>query len=133
MTPDDFKAWRKAMNFTQTEAAESLGISRGSVELYELGHRRDDRRPVEIPLSIALACAALRHKLPPMGEKRDGTPKKFRILISLPDDIERFCVDIMVKNAVDEHEALATVLSMTSKPGDEPIDRLVQNLRLVRD
>jgi DNA-binding XRE family transcriptional regulator len=65
MTPDDFKAWRKAMGLNQTEAAKALGISRSSVELYELGHRRDDKRAVAIPLSIALACAALFKGLKP--------------------------------------------------------------------
>lgn len=54
MTPEEFKAWRKiTMGWTQTEAADALGISRGSVELYERGARRDgDQRPVEIPPTI---------------------------------------------------------------------------------
>lgn len=52
MTPDEFKAWRQAAGFSQTEAAEALGISRGSVENYERGSRREDARPVEIPGSI---------------------------------------------------------------------------------
>ncbi|MCM2293049.1 helix-turn-helix transcriptional regulator [Allorhizobium sp. BGMRC 0089] len=47
------------MNLTQTQAAERLGISRGTVENYERGSRREDDRPVIIPLSIALACSAL--------------------------------------------------------------------------
>jgi transcriptional regulator with XRE-family HTH domain len=52
MTPEEFKAWRQAVGFSQTEAAEALGISRGSVENYERGSRREDARPVEIPGSI---------------------------------------------------------------------------------
>ncbi|RWF41603.1 MAG: XRE family transcriptional regulator [Mesorhizobium sp.] len=52
MTPEEFKAWRLASGFSQTEAAEALGISRGSVENYERGSRREDARPVEIPGSI---------------------------------------------------------------------------------
>lgn len=67
MTPDDFKAWRKAMGFTQTEAADALGISRGSVELYELGKRRDDGRQVSIPKTVALACSAVTGGLKPWG------------------------------------------------------------------
>jgi transcriptional regulator with XRE-family HTH domain len=133
MTPEDFKAWRKSLNLTQTEAAEALGISRGSVELYELGKRRDDGRPVEIPKSIALACAAVRHKLPPVGEKREGTPKRFRIIISAANDLEHFTVDTMIENAVDEHQALSELLSITEKRGDEPVDYPLQNLRFVRD
>lgn len=56
MTPDDFKAWRLALGFSQQEAADRLGISRGSVENYERGHRREDRRPVEIPLTVDRSC-----------------------------------------------------------------------------
>lgn len=59
MKPEDFKVWRKSHGWTQTEAAEALGISRGSVELYERGARREDNRPVEIPRTVALACSAL--------------------------------------------------------------------------
>jgi transcriptional regulator with XRE-family HTH domain len=73
MTPEDFKAWRKAMGWTQTEAAIELGISRGSVELYERGSRREDGRPVEIPRTVALACAALTHGLEPWPNKRPAS------------------------------------------------------------
>jgi transcriptional regulator with XRE-family HTH domain len=59
MTPDDFKAWRKAMGFTQKEAGEVLGITKWAVENYERGSRREDDRPVIIPRSIALACSAV--------------------------------------------------------------------------
>lgn len=67
MTADDFKAWRKEMGFTQVQAAEALGISRPSVELYELGVRRDNGKAVVIPLTVALACKALFHRLEPWG------------------------------------------------------------------
>lgn len=69
MTPDDFKAWRATMGLSQQAAADALGISKGSVELYEAGKRRDDGRPVIIPRTVALACAALYHKLGPWGAK----------------------------------------------------------------
>lgn len=65
MSPDDFKAWREAMGLSQVAAAKSLGISKGSIELYEAGKRRDDGRPVIIPLTVALACSALYHRLGP--------------------------------------------------------------------
>jgi len=58
MSPDEFKAWRKAMGQTQLTAAEILGVSRGTIDLYERGARREDGRAVEIPLSIAIACFA---------------------------------------------------------------------------
>lgn len=67
MTPDDFKAWRMTVGLSQQAAADALGISKGSVELYEAGKRRDDGRPVAIPKTVALACAALYHKLQPWG------------------------------------------------------------------
>lgn len=67
MTAEDFKAWRKAMNLSQVEAAQALGLSRGSVENYERGSRLGDGRPVLIPRSISLACAALYHRLEPWG------------------------------------------------------------------
>ena len=60
MTPEQFKAWRKHRGETQAEAAKALGISKGSVELYESGQRRQaDARSVVIPLTVELACAAL--------------------------------------------------------------------------
>jgi len=65
MNPDDFKAWRQAMGLSQQKAAEVLGISKSSVELYEAGKRRDDGRPVEIPKTVALACAAVAKGLAP--------------------------------------------------------------------
>lgn len=59
MTPEQFKTWRKHMKLSQAKAAECLGISVGSVQLYELGHRREDGRAVEIPKTVELACAAV--------------------------------------------------------------------------
>jgi transcriptional regulator with XRE-family HTH domain len=59
MTPDQFKAWRAHLGLSQQAAAEMLGLSKGSIELYERGTRRDDNRPVVIPRTVELACAAL--------------------------------------------------------------------------
>ncbi len=59
MTNAQFKAWRKHMGFTIIEAAQALGVSTGSIELYERGSRREDNRPVLIPKPVELACAAL--------------------------------------------------------------------------
>jgi transcriptional regulator with XRE-family HTH domain len=66
MTPQSFRAWRKGLGMSQREAAEALGISMSSVQLYERGSRREDGRPVEIPKTVALACSAVSHRLPPM-------------------------------------------------------------------
>ncbi len=65
MTPEDFKAWRSVMGLSQAKAAEVLGVSKPTIENYERGFRREDARPVVIPLSIALACAAIYHKIGP--------------------------------------------------------------------
>ena len=59
MTPIEFKEWRTTLGLSQTQAADALGISRGSVENYESGRRREDSRPVEIPLTVSLACDAV--------------------------------------------------------------------------
>lgn len=59
MTPEEFKSWRKGMGYTQAEAAAALGIGMSSVRLYEHGKRHEDGRPVVIPRTLELACAAL--------------------------------------------------------------------------
>lgn len=67
MTPAQFKAWRTRLSFSQEEAAQALGISKGSVQLYEAGRRREDGRAVLIPKTVALACAAVAYGLPEYG------------------------------------------------------------------
>jgi transcriptional regulator with XRE-family HTH domain len=47
------------MGMSQQQAANALGISKSSVVNYETGSRREDERPVVIPRTIELACAAL--------------------------------------------------------------------------
>ncbi|WP_210482731.1 helix-turn-helix domain-containing protein [Microvirga antarctica] len=59
MTREQFKSWRNHMGLTQQAAADALGISKGSVDLYERGRRREDERPVVVPKTVELACAAL--------------------------------------------------------------------------
>ena len=66
MTPAEFRTWRKSLGLSQKGAAEALGVSKSSVEHYEAGVRRGtDPRPVEIPRTVALACAAVWHKIEP--------------------------------------------------------------------
>ena len=48
----DFKKWRRKLGYTQVEAAEKLGLSRGAVQ-----HWESEIRPV--PLAIELACQEL--------------------------------------------------------------------------
>lgn len=59
MTPTQFKSWRNHMRLSKVRAADALGISTNSIDLYERGTRRDDGRAVVVPRAISLACAAL--------------------------------------------------------------------------
>lgn len=61
MTGEDFKAWRKRVGKTQQQAADAIGITKRSVQLYEA-----DDQPV--PRTVALACAAIEAGLEPIGE-----------------------------------------------------------------
>lgn len=57
MTPQQFKAWRKAMGLKQKEAAEKLGLKKRVIQYYEHGAR--DGKQVEVPKTVELACYAL--------------------------------------------------------------------------
>ncbi len=57
MTPDDFRAWRKALGWKQKEAAERLGLRKRMIQYYEKGNR--DGKDVKIPKTVRLACYAL--------------------------------------------------------------------------
>ena len=48
----DFKKWRRKLRYTQVEAGEKLGLSRGAVQYWE-----SEIRPV--PLAVELACQEL--------------------------------------------------------------------------
>jgi DNA-binding XRE family transcriptional regulator len=74
MTNEGFKTWRMMMDLTQARAAEMLGLSKPTIENYERGTRRDTGEPVAIPPHVALACAALYHKIAPWedGDHRAG-------------------------------------------------------------
>jgi transcriptional regulator with XRE-family HTH domain len=65
MTSEQFKQWRERMRMSQQEAADALGISKGSVVNYENGSRREDERPVTIPRAVEFACAALTFGIDP--------------------------------------------------------------------
>jgi DNA-binding XRE family transcriptional regulator len=48
----DFKKWRKKLGYSQVQAGEQLGLSRGAVQYWE-----SEIRPV--PLAVELACQEL--------------------------------------------------------------------------
>lgn len=58
MTPDDLKTWRKAQGWTQSQAAQALGITQQVYARHESG-------VVKIDTRTALACAALAAGLNP--------------------------------------------------------------------
>jgi len=57
MSPEQFRAWRKALGWKQKEAAERLGLRKRMIQYYEKGNR--DGKDVRIPKTVRLACYAL--------------------------------------------------------------------------
>ena len=57
MTPEQFRAWRKANGWKQRELADRLGLKRRMIQYYERGNR--DGKDVEIPKTVRLACYAI--------------------------------------------------------------------------
>lgn len=57
MTPEQFRAWRKANGWKQRELADRLGLKRRMIQYYERGNR--DGKDVEIPRTVRLACYAI--------------------------------------------------------------------------
>ncbi len=72
MTPQQFKAWRKAMGLRQKEAAERLGLKKRVIQYYEHGHR--DGKKVAVPKAVELACYAIAAGV----EAYDGAAKAAR-------------------------------------------------------
>jgi transcriptional regulator with XRE-family HTH domain len=62
MGPTEFRSWRERLELSQQAAADVLGMSKSSIELYERGSRRDDGRSVLIPTTVALACGFLEQR-----------------------------------------------------------------------
>ena len=58
MTGPEMTDWRKLMGLGRLAAARALGVAPATIKRYEDGL-------TQIPRSIALACTALAHKLPP--------------------------------------------------------------------
>ncbi|ESX06781.1 hypothetical protein X769_09005 [Mesorhizobium sp. LSJC268A00] len=136
MTPEEFKAWRSDLGFSQQQAADALGISRGSVENYERGERREDNRPVEIPRSIGLACQALALRQGEWHPHRVADkPIYFHVMVEqygAPDGEEK-AVNMIVKNVVDEHGALTQALLRVSPRPFDGMTPLVPSERQLKE
>lgn len=61
MTAEEFKTWRNQLDLTQQEAADALGATKRAVQMWEAGDRPISR-------TVALACAAVKAGLKPIGE-----------------------------------------------------------------
>jgi transcriptional regulator with XRE-family HTH domain len=60
VTGTDMKVVRVRLGMTQRQLAEALGVSVSQIANYETGFTRgQERRPVEIPRAIELACQML--------------------------------------------------------------------------
>lgn len=70
LTGTMLRAWRNHKCWSQTEMAEELGISEGSLVNYESGKRSDKDEPVKIPKLLDWALAALAAGLRPFSERK---------------------------------------------------------------
>ena len=130
MTPQQFRSWRSAMGWTQQQAADALGMSKSTVELYESGKRRDNNQPVEIPKVVALACAALRTEKGDdpalevhLQEWHDAAAAKYASLLRSYDDGE-----FIAKNHFHFSYGIAH-----TEGGELDPSRLVDDLRIMNE
>jgi len=65
MTPEDFNSTREVLGMTRTQFAEALGLAPNTVTAYQFGRKR-------IPRYVALACSALVHKVPVIGDNESA-------------------------------------------------------------
>lgn len=63
--PFNLRAWRRVVNLSQRAAAEALGVTLATLQRMERGKDWGTDKPVEIDLRTRLACAAIRHNIPP--------------------------------------------------------------------
>jgi transcriptional regulator with XRE-family HTH domain len=61
--PNWLEAWRLGRKMSKREACRVLGIAFNTLAAYEADESK-------IPVSIALACAAIAYGIPPMGGNR---------------------------------------------------------------
>ena len=71
MRPESLRRWRADMGWSQRKAASELGITLKTYQQLERGQSWATGEPVLPCLRTALACAALRARLPPEGACKD--------------------------------------------------------------
>lgn len=120
MTPQEFKNWRKEMGFSQTQAAEKLGLSKATIENYDKGTRREDGREVVIPQTVALACSALYKGLKPWPFYAVETIKP--ITDKLEELFELVKLNLFVREMIKANKRLATI------PISGTVDIILQSL-----
>lgn len=59
MTPNDLRAWQKAMGYTYETAADALGLSRSAYADLLTGISRTTKQPKDVDRRTALACSAI--------------------------------------------------------------------------
>jgi transcriptional regulator with XRE-family HTH domain len=69
LTGKALRDWRKALNWSQSFAAERLGVCIASYRSYESQKRSDKESPVEVPMLVSWACAAIQAGLNPYTGK----------------------------------------------------------------
>jgi len=60
------KSWRARMGWTQTQAAEAMGVTKPTYQSWELEKRWRDGKHMEPDRIVLLAASALEQRLPPL-------------------------------------------------------------------
>lgn len=70
MTPEDFCAWQAHMDLTVRAAAALLGVAPSTIQVWRTGVSRRTGLPLEQPVMLGYACAALAAGLGPWKPAR---------------------------------------------------------------
>lgn len=67
ITGAQLRTARERLGLKRVDLARLLGVGLTTLEEYEAGFRRENRRPIRIPAVYAYAMSALTFGLPPLG------------------------------------------------------------------
>jgi transcriptional regulator with XRE-family HTH domain len=102
MTPQELRDWRKALDFTQEQAAEIFGVTTRGYAKWEAGDAPIDTR-------THLAAKAFLREYRSKHGTRDGRPLLYIVHAYLPTDADREAVDKYIVIARCESEAARLV------------------------